>query len=192
MGDPTVLIDAINRLRDLYRKSGLKEPKGLLGELGEFLVIRELLRNGYAFEKKGGQGGYDVLLKNPNRRIEIKTSTLKNNGEYKDKHVRFWGWAIERKSQKQKDKFDYFIGIALDDKIIESSQFYIFSADELRVVGEVNNLGRFRNVKRAVHLFESPDAYVRAIKVSPENARATGGLINENPELFLNKWSKFK
>jgi len=123
-----------------------------------------------------------------NKKIEVRTSLLKNEGIYPDKTICFWGWRIENRHQKKIKKFDYLIGVALDDNF-SKPQFYIFTYKEAFSVGNVN-IGRVKNVKKKIHLFENKRSYKKAIELKPSLITPYEKQINLNSSKFLNKWNK--
>ena len=71
-------------------KLGEKPSTFLVGLCGELLVKSKLLENGIPFiSKGGGQAGFDIMLKN-GKKIEVRTSLLKNEGIY-PKDIMFYG-----------------------------------------------------------------------------------------------------
>jgi len=167
-----------------------KTPRKLVGEIGEFYVLQKLQKIGFRPEHKGGQSGYDIYLKEIDKKIEIKTSLLKNEGVYSNKTIHFWGWTVERKNQKKIKKFDYLIGVALNDNF-SNPKFYIFSYKEAFSVGNVN-IGRFNNVKKKIYLFENKRVYEKALKLKPTIITSFERQINCHPSKFLDRWSKIK
>ncbi len=103
----TKAIQEIIHFKKAFDKIDPKIPRKLVGELGEFYTLQKLEKLGMQPEHKGGQGGYDIYLKDINKRIEVRTSLWKNEGVYPDKTIRFWGWRVENRNQKKDEKFDY-------------------------------------------------------------------------------------
>lgn len=71
----TEAIKAILNFKKIFDNIDPKTPKKLVGE---FYVLKEFKRLSLQPERKGGAGGYDIHLKKLNKRIEVKTSLLKN------------------------------------------------------------------------------------------------------------------
>ena len=188
--DYTKAIKAIINFKKIFDSINPKTPRKLVGEVGEFYVLKELKRLRLQPEHKGGAGGYDIHLKKLNKRVEVKTSLLKNDSGYPDKKIKFWGWAVERWGQKRLHKFDYLIGVALDDNFVKP-RFYIFTHKEAVRVGNVHH-PQFTNVKKKIHLFENKKAYSKALKLKPKLVTPFERQINEFPSLFLDKWNKIK
>lgn len=186
----TKAIKTIIDFKKVFDKINPKTPKKLVGEIGEFYVLKELERLGFGPEHKGGQGGYDIYLKKLNKRIEVRTSLPKNEGVYPDEKIRFWGWRVENRNQKKIEKFDYLVGVALDDNF-EKPKFYIFSYKEAFRVGDTIE-GRFKNIKKKIHLFKNKRMYFKALKLKPRLITPFERQINNRPSLFLNKWNKIK
>ena len=124
-------------------------PRKLVGEIGEFYVLQKLQEMGLEPEHKGGQGGYDIYLRKTDKKVEVKTSLLKNEGVYPDKSILFWGWRVENINQKKTNKFDFLIGVALNDHF-SKPKFYIFTHKEAFSVGDTL-IGRFSNIKKKIH-----------------------------------------
>ncbi|OGG59976.1 hypothetical protein A3C86_01040 [Candidatus Kaiserbacteria bacterium RIFCSPHIGHO2_02_FULL_49_16] len=188
--DYTKAIKAIINFKKIFDKIDPKTPRKLVGEIGEFYALKELERLGLKPERKGGQGRYDIHLKKLDKRVEVKTSLLKNGGEHPDKKIQFWGWAVERWGQKRLNKFDYLVGVALEDNFFATT-FYIFTYEEAFRVGDVH-VPHFTNVKKKIHLFENKKSYSKAIKLKPKLITPFERKINNLPGLFLNKWNKIQ
>lgn len=171
-----------------YRRMGYKYPKGLLGELGELCVLKELAEHCSEIERKGGLCGYDILLQKK-QKIEVRTSNLKNNGEY-DKSIKFWGWTVEKRGTTRKPKFDFLICVAFKENY-KKPDFYIFTKKEA-FKNRVINMAHLRNVKRTIHLFPDRDVYRRALRDKKNHnlAKNTGKIINLHREDFSNRWEK--
>jgi len=101
MTDYSKAIKSIISFKKTFDNIDQKIPKKLLGELGEFYVLQKLEKLGFQSEHRGGQGGYDIYLKEVDKKIEVRTSLLKNEGVYPDKTILFWGWRIENRNQKK-------------------------------------------------------------------------------------------
>lgn len=186
----TEAIKAILNFKKIFDSIDPKTPRKLVGEVGEFYVLKEFKRLGLQPERKGGAGGYDIHLKKLNKRIEVKTSLLKNGGEYPDRKIKFWGWTVERRGQKRSNKFDYLVGVAIKDSFL-TPKFYIFTYEEAFSVGDVD-IPRFTNVKKKIHLFENKKSYSKALKLKPQLVTTFERQINKFPSLFLDKWKKIK
>lgn len=183
-------IKTIIDFKNVFDKINPKIPRKLLGEVGEFYALRELDKLGFGIEHKGGQSGYDIYLKEIDKKIEVRTSLLKNERVYPDETVRFWGWRVENRDQRRGRRFDYLIGVALNDNF-SKPKFYIFNYKEAFLVGDVN-IGRFGNVKKKIHLFENKQAYKKAIISKPKLITFYEREINRHPARFLNRWDKIK
>lgn len=165
-------------------------PRKLVGELGEFYAMERLKDNGFLPAHKGGQGGYDIYLPDIDKRIEVRTSLLKNEGIFKDPKMQFYGWRVQNRNQKKEQKFDYLIGVALDDKFLKP-KFYIFTYKEAFSVGDVL-IGRFNNVKKKISLFKNKVTFKKALEQNPKYVTKFERHINQNPKRFLEKWKKIK
>ena len=190
MQDYKKAIKTITDFRKAFDVIDPKTPRRLVGDLGEFYVLQQFKKLGLDPEHKGGHGGYDIYLKKNNKRIEVRTSLLKNEGVYL-KEIEFFGWRVENMNQKRSEKFDYLVCVALDDKFIKP-KFYIFTYKEAFMVDDVN-IGRFKNVKKKIHLFKDIKTYKTALK-SKQSHLITSyeKKINTKPSLFQDKWRKIK
>ncbi len=182
-------IQEIIHFKKTFDKIDPKVPKKIVGILGEFYVLRKLEKLRLRPEHKGGAGGYDIYL-GINKRVEVRTSLWKNEGVYPDKTIRFWGWRVENKNQKKERKFDYLIGVGLNDDFLKP-RFYIFTYEEAFRVGDTT-IGRYNNIKKKIHLFENKKAYYKALKLKPKLVTSFEREINRSPSRFLNKWKKIK
>lgn len=181
-------IRAILKFKRDFDRIDPKIPRKLVGEIGEFYAMQRLIDKGFLPEHRGGQGGYDIHLADINKRIEVRTSLLKNEGIFLDQTMRFYGWRVQNRNQKKRQKFDYLIGVALDDKFLKP-KFYIFTYKEAFSVGDVL-IGRFNNVKKKISLFENKTTFKKALKQKPKFVTKFERYINRNPKRFLEKWGK--
>ena len=188
--DYTKAISAILQFKRTFDKIDPKVPRKLVGEIGEFYTLQKFERMSLQPEHKGGQGGYDIYLKKINKRIEVRTSLWKNEGVYPDQTIRFWGWRVENRNQKKSEKFDYLVGVGLDDDFTKP-KFYIFTYKEAFSVGDTI-IGRFKNIKKKIHLFETKVAFKKALKSRPKLITSFERKINLKPSQFLGKWDKIK
>jgi len=141
------------KLLDIEPEKKDKIPKKLVADLGEFYVLKELCYRFKEVHPKGGQGGYDISVGEYKTRIEVKTSTLKNDGLY-DKQMKLWGWTVSRINQKKEYKFDILIGVALDDTW-KNPKYYVFTYDEAYVKNTNIELKRFKNIQKKIHIFQN-------------------------------------
>lgn len=186
----TRAVKEIISFKKVFDKIDSKIPRKLVGELGEFYALQKLGKLRFQPEHKGGQGSYDIYLRGINKRIEVRTSLWKNEGLYPDKKIRFWGWRVENRNQKRSEKFNYLIGVGLSDDF-SKPRFYIFTHKEAFRVGDTS-IGRFKNIKKKIHLFESKPVYQKAIKLRPALVTPYERYINLNQSKFLGKWGKIK
>jgi len=142
-----------------------KIPKKLVADLGEFYILRELCNRFKEVLPKGGQGSYDIRVGEHKKRIEVKTSTLKNDGLY-DKQMKFWGWTVSRENQKREHKFDILIGVALDDTW-KKPEYYVFNYDDACVKNSNVKLKRFKNIQKKIHIFQDVKDLELAKSISP-------------------------
>ena len=186
------VIKELIRFKKTFDILAPKISRKLLGETGEFYVLHELTKRGYRsedIEHKGGQSGYDIYLKSKDRRIEVKTSFLKEERIYsRDSTTRYYGWTIKKRNRRRKPCFDILIGIAMDDKF-KKPKFYVFTYKEAFKVDDVR-IGRFANVQKKIHLFENRKTYNLALNSNPKLVTRYERYVNKNRLQFFNKWSK--
>jgi len=181
-------IDEIVKFKENFESIDPKIPRKLVGELGEFYVLDKLYELGFTeLKHKGGQAGFDIYIEDNGKKIEVRTSLLKNEGLYPE-DVLFFGWRVKNRNQKKEGKFDIMIGVALDETF-KKPKFYIFTHDEAFSVQDVD-IGRFKNVQKKIHLFESETAYKEAIRSKPKLVTKYERHINEHQSDFLNGWEK--
>lgn len=166
-----------------------KIPKKLVGILGELYVLCELEKHGFKTKPKGGQGGFDVLLIEPSKKIEVRTSLLKYEGIY-PKTILNYGWRVKNRNQKKDKKFDILICVALNDTFTKPN-YYIFTHKEAFSVGDVM-IARFKNVQKKIHLFENSITYEKVLKSNSEIITEFERYVNEHQSEFLNKWNKIR
>jgi hypothetical protein len=165
-----------------------KIPRKLIGELGELYVLSRLRElRAKKLIHKGGQGRYDIYLEDNGRKIEVRTSLLKNEGLYPEP-IRFFGWRVKNRNQKKEDKFDIMIGVGLNEAF-EKPQFYIFTYDEAFSVEDVE-IGRFGNVQKKIHLFQNGKMFKESIKSRPRFVTRGERYINRHPLKFKDRWDK--
>jgi len=162
-------------------------PRKMAGDLGEFYVLQVLQKLRYDCTHISGQAGYDILLNNPTRRIEVRTSLLKNEGIY-PKGINFYGWRVKDRGARREDKFDILVCVALDDSFTKP-KFYVFTKEEAFSAGDVH-IGRFPRIQKKITLFENRVAYQEAIKAKPKLVTKFERYFNQNSRVFLDKWSK--
>jgi hypothetical protein len=162
-------------------------PRKMAGDIGEFYVLQAMQKLGYDCTHKSGQVGCDIILNGTARRIEVRTSLLKNEGIY-PKGINFYGWRVKDRGARSEDKFDILVCVALDDSF-KKPRFYVFTKQEAFSAGDVH-IGRFPRIQKKITLFENPTAYKKAIKTKPKLVTKFERYFNLNSKVFLNKWSK--
>jgi len=188
-------IDYILKFKSIFDEINPKIPKKLVDALGEYYVLRELER--YQFggtEHKSGQQACDIFVGEFQKRIEVKTSLLKNEDLY-DKKIEFWGWTIKKKrglvkqdTQKER-KFDLLVGVALDEAW-KVPKFYIFTFEEASTKNETVNLPWLGSVEKKIHVFQNSNDLQIAKNypyLTEQEIR-----INENQSEFINRWDKIR
>lgn len=166
-------------------------PRKLIGELGELYVCERLCGMGFKnIVPKGGHAPYDILLKDEDVRIEVRTSLLKNEGLYPD-GIDFFGWRVKTKNQKEDQRFDVLVGIALPESFKEP-EFYVFSYGETEKLADMPHSWRYPNIRTKIHLFRDTRAFKRAVRAKPQLVTRFERYINKHPEGFKDRWDKLK
>ena len=168
-----------------------KVPDKLAGTIGELLVIQELSKRGLGdLEYKSGQSSYDLFARGVNKKIEVRTSLLKNEGLY-PKGIDFYGWRVKDRSQRTEKKFDILVCVALP-KNFRKPKYYIFTHLEAFKVGDVQ-IGRFPNVQKKINIFKDQKAFEKAVR-SKKRSFVTRyeRHINRNIRRFRNAWDKLE
>jgi hypothetical protein len=181
--------DAYNAIKRLYESliaSGEKFPPFLVGLCGELLVKSKLSENNIPYTSKGGQAGFDIVLED-GRRIEVRSSLLKNEGIY-SKDVMFYGWRI--KDRGKEEKYDFLICVAIDEGLT-NPKFYIFTKDEAMKAGDVN-IPRFRKVQKKLHLFRTLEEMNKAIEERPNFVTEWEREVNKNQDKYKERWQILK
>ncbi len=129
--------DLISDILNLYKKYDdykISFPQGLKGDIGELLVMEQLIQQ-FANESiillGGAQPGFDILLKN--KRIQVKTYC--NLPERIKENIDHYGCNIEKCPtirEKNKGKYDFIILVEvyfIDDYQLDrkKTSFYIFN-----------------------------------------------------------------
>lgn len=180
-------IDELLKFKDVFDGIDPRVPNKLLYAVGEFYVLKELEERGFNdIEHKGGQSGCDIRVNN-GKRIEVKTSRLKNDSGPKD--IFYYGWKVQNKNQKNTDKFDTMVCVGLDNDF-RNPKFYIFTNKEAFSVGETNHK-RYTRIAKRILLFENEAAYEKALTSYPDIiVDDFEKYINEHPLEFKDKWDK--
>lgn len=165
-----------------------KVPKKLMSELGEFYVLRELNQRFKGVTPKGGAGSYDIAV--GDMRIEVKTSLFKKDRLYNNQ-VNFWGWTVKRSGQKKENKFDFLVGVTLDESWIKSD-FYIFSYEDAYTKNSDVKIQGYGNIERKINVFQEEQDFLSAIDISPDQITEQERYINQNKSEFLSRWDKIK
>ncbi|ATZ61281.2 MAG: hypothetical protein BME93_04080 [Methanosarcinales archaeon Met12] len=182
-----VIEEIIVRLKK-YKSIGRPLPHGLVSKLGKKCVLDKL--NGLGFKKlTPDKRKANIYIDYNGKKINVKirTSTLKNEGLY-PKDVKYWGWTV-KEWDKQEIEYDILVGVALNDDFV-GAQFYIFTREEALLIDDIR-IKRFKNVQNKIHLFESEEAYRKAIE-KPKIVTKYERYINENKSEFLCKWAKIR
>ena len=183
-------INQLIRLKGTLVNINFQIPPALKGSLGELYVLEKLHDLGYKrLKPKGGQAGFDIYIQDIDKKLEVKTSLLKNERIY-DNNINFWGWTVKKRNQKREIKFDILVCVTLDNEY-KNPHFYIFTRDEALMLKKVK-IGRFKNIEKKIHLFENINSYRKAIRVKPRLVTEFERYINNHRAEFRNKWYKIK
>jgi len=162
-------------------------PTLLVGLCGELLVKSKLAENGIRFLSKSGQAGFDIELKDSDKRIEVRSSLLKNEDIY-PKDIMFYQWRI--KDRDSEVKYDYLVCVAFDEGLT-NPRSYVFTRDEALQAGDVS-IPRFKKVQKKLHLFRSIEEMERAIKERPKYVTEWERYVNLNSGKYENRWEILK
>ncbi len=180
-------INCIIEFKKNIEKFDSKIPHKLVGDIGELYVCHKLEKLNFPIERKGGQKGFDIFVKNSKKKIEVRTSLLKNEKLFPN-DIQYYGWRVKNRNQKKEHKFDILVCVALDVTFTHP-KFYFFTHKEAFSVGDIN-IGRFKNVQKKIHIFENLEAYKKAVKLKPKLITKFERHINEHKSKFSNKWNK--
>ncbi len=97
----------------------------VVGYLGELIVKNQLELCGFNVDHKGNQTGYDLLIKNGDVKIDVKTSRLKIEFS---RDVRNWGWALVHSNKQKQISATHFICLAFNDDL-SINQMILIPAD---------------------------------------------------------------
>lgn len=183
------IIQAFLSFKKSLEKVVPRIPRKMAGDLGEFYVMLAMKKIGHNFDHKSGQSGCDIILNKPIKRIEVRTSLLKNEGLYPT-GINFYGWRVKDRGARKEDKFDILICVALDDTF-KKPKFYIFTKKEAFSAGDVH-IGRFPRVQKKIALYENMRAFKGAIKTRPKLVTKFERSFNLNSRVFLNRWDKLE
>ena len=183
----TQVYRVIRKLVDLLSDLNEKTPTFLVGFCGEVLVKSKLIENGISFISKGGQAGFDILLQANRKKVEVRSSLLKNEGIY-PKGIMFYGWRI--KDRDKVEKYDYLICVALDNRLT-NPRFYIFTREEAMKAGDVN-IPRYKKVQKKLHLFRNLKEMEKAIQKRPDYVTEWEIYVNRNRSKYENRWEILK
>ena len=62
--------------------------------------------------------------------------------------------------------YDFLVYVALDEHL-GSSEFYVFTRDDVERAGDVQ-IERFRSVRKKLHLFRTKKEFQEAVRVKPD------------------------
>lgn len=165
-----------------------KIPEKLKGILGELYVAYKLQKKGFSgIERQRPYSPFDIYLKQFDKKIEVRSSFLKNEGIY-PKPIQYYGWTVLRAKEKH-PKYDILICVTLD-KSLKNPAFYVFDNNDVEKIGEVKLW--MKGVKKKIHLFNDEESYQNAKSTEPKLITEYEKYINENPDKFLDRWDKIK
>ena len=198
--DCNQMIKAILSFKSAVKGIDDKASNKLAYLLGEYYALQQILQRYPTAIHRGGQGHFDIEIKNPAIKIEVKTSTYKE-----DKRVYpgiwLWGWTVETSKQQTRRKktgekrFDYLITVSLDETW-ENPRFQIFSWKEAIDENPDIEIKGLSNIKKRIHLFQNSEDFQKARNIArqfPEKYREPSKLeedIIENPKKFENNWNR--
>ncbi len=182
--------ESVRRLYESLMSLKEKQPTYLIGLAGELLVKTQLTESRIPFEAKGGQAGYDILLcdRESNNRIEVRSSTLKNEGIYSEK-IMSYGWRLQNWNEEEIG-YDYLVCVAFDD-VLSNPRFYLFRRDEVMKANDVQ-IGRFGKVRKKLHLFRTLDEMEKAVAEKRELVTQWEITVNQKRKNYENRWKILK
>ena len=155
-----------------------------INKLGKLYVLKELAKKGYTPQWRKRH----IYVPELDKRIKVTVSNLKREGEYKDKSIRYWGWAIKRRDNAV--IFDFLVAVALNSNVW-APKFFIFSREETDKCDFFSK--RFNNIEKGMRLFENETAYISALKERPQDETNPCIVeINTDSRKFLDRWDKIK
>jgi hypothetical protein len=183
-----------------------KLSKKVMSILGEYYVLRQLLSTEFPNAiHKGGHGSYDIEIPNkPPMKIEVKTSTLKQDSRIFKGKIWTWGWTVETKKQAEKKdakkpRFHYLVTVALD-KSWTQPEFYIFSYDETAKIFCLDypddKIPIHASISKRILAFQNRDDFENALSIGMQNANKYDFIspldiaVFEKPGDFKDNWKK--
>lgn len=170
-----------------------------LGEWGEKMVLLKLCDLGFKVAVKGGFGPHDYEVQIPQgsspRRIEVKTSSWKNEGlrDRAGSKISYWGWLV--KDRKQTDlRFDYLVCVAEIKGDTREGRFFVFTRDEANSQPSLAPRPGIKpaNVEKKIDLFGSVSDFDRARTTDPDLFSLLEENLNREPTRFENQWGKIR
>lgn len=147
--------DAIDLLRRVIRSEQCARlsKSTIVGFLGEVLVKKMLRAEGKDVDHKGNQSGIDLEYKSNGQsiKIDVKTSTRKQEFLKNVDGFTHWGWAMKKKEENKAPS--HFVCVGLDVEYQVESVFVVphQCLDNL-AIAENDRMGQFKKVTHGLLL----------------------------------------
>lgn len=173
--------ESIDEIIDLLRRVIRSEQcarlskSTIIGFLGEVLVKKRLRAEGKDVDHKGNQSGIDLEYKSNGQsiRIDVKTSTRKQEFLKSVDGFKHWGWAMKKKGSKAPS---HFVCVGLNAEYEVEAIFVVphQCLDNLAIEAD-DRMGQFKKVTHGLLLpcSESPEP-------EPETASQEGPVRHMN------------
>jgi hypothetical protein len=173
----TEYANAAERLRELIQfleENSIPVPETeFTSNLGEWLVMNQLLKCGHSPTLQSGQYDVDILLQN-GERIEVKSGTWDSD---------FGG--VYRFDRIKPEKLDYLICVKFETDY-SNAEYFVFSSEEVDSLPPRNrsafNDPQREDNQRLLRIFDDPE------KANQRDMRQ----INRRLSEFCNAWKKIK
>ena len=167
--------EAVQRLRSVItflERNSIKVPRTeFTSTIGEWLVMDQLLQQGYSPTLQSGQYDVDILLKSGDR-VEVKAATWDSD---------FGG--VYRFDRIKPEKLDHLVCVTLLDDYSEA-EYFVFSDDDINSLPPRNQTA-FNDPERVDN-----QRLVRILDNPEDSDRQDMKDINDRLDEFLNAWNK--
>ncbi len=153
---------AIKRLKGVIndpfcKNMNLSNVKGYLGEL---IVYKKLISEGFQVIQKGNQSAYDIEIPSKRIKIDVKLSTIKS--EVKN-CPNYWGWALKFERRKKPVNCTHFICVSLDEEL-NPLNYYVIRNEHLLLFPK-SAIPQFKNVAHGFVLLTDAKRHMSIIDV---------------------------
>lgn len=130
---------------------------------------------------------YYILVKETNKRVKVRTSSLKNEEFPEGKGIYYFGWTV--KGRNKPVDYDILVGIGLED-VFSSPQCYIFTRNQALQVEDIG--GYPLSVEKHIRVFKNKQTLKKAIKSKPDRVAEYVRYVNEHLDEFFERWDKIR